>query len=65
MREDLAGYVLERAACRPAGPTSMWVWVVLGTGPSAPYRQARHAPCDGCPMQRGRHDCGYAWWASR
>ena len=31
MREDLAGYVLERPARRPAGPASMWVWVVLRT----------------------------------
>jgi hypothetical protein len=33
MREDLAGYVLERPACRPAGLTSRWVCVVLRTGP--------------------------------
>jgi hypothetical protein len=31
MREDLAGYVLERPARRASGPASMWVWVVLRT----------------------------------
>ena len=33
MREDLAGYVREHPALRPAGPTGMWVCVVLRPGP--------------------------------